>query len=284
MKKNIYLILILIASGNSLKAQIGINTEIPQTLFHVDPLRNNTGTTPSTAQQLDDVYFSKGFSDEAVMSIGALPLNNTQLLMTDPNKAFLPNKVALTSQLDVTTVPSPQTGMLVYNTVTVNGTNGVIPGLYVYENNKWQYLFTEDIKRLQMRTLQTSFVTPVCSSIDYACATLMDFGDDIIIPEEGAYGIGISLYGKPETNLTAPSREVLYVWLMVNDTPADVAELNPVGFTSGNQFTYTVFLGGQFSVGDKLSCRLSYYATYHPMYIDTSQTFMMYWRLEQASK
>lgn len=285
MKKIIYIasfFVILILEAN---AQIGINTENPQTLFHIDILGNNTGTIPSVSEQADDVYMGLGYNNEAVISIGSLPYNNMQLQMTDPNKAFLPNKVALTSQLDIVSVPNPQTGMLIYNTATISGTNGVTPGLYVYESNKWQYLFTENTRRLQIRDLQTSIVTPPANSSDYVNTALMNFGDDILISEDGAYGVGINLYGRRDITSLVAMRSIIYVWLMADDVPVDVAELNPLAFPNDEFFTYTVFLGGQFSIGDKLSCRISHYGTTYTnsLYIDTSLTFMMYWRLEQAS-
>ncbi len=283
MKINKYSLLLGILSFSlSSYCQIGINTENPQSIFHIDALRNNTVSPPTQAQQLDDVYMGVA-SDELVLSLGKLPQNNAQLSLNDDSKAFLPNKVSLTSQQDVSTVPNPQTGMLVYNTALVSGTNGVLPGLYVYEDNKWKYLFTEDIKTLQMRSLATALVTPVCNAADYNCAVLMDFGGDIIITNSGSYGVGVTLYGKSNITLTAPSREVLYIWLMSNGVPVDVAELNVTGFVSGGQFTYTVFLGGQYNVGDKLSLRLSYYSSYHPIYLYAGNTSMIYWRLEQAS-
>lgn len=284
MKINKYSFLLwILCFSLPINSQIGVNTETPQTIFHIDALANNKGTIPSVAQQLDDVYMGITSDNEAVLSLGKLPEINAQLSLNDANKSFLPNKVALTSLLDIVTVPSPQTGMMVYNTANVSGTNGVLPGLYVYEDNKWKYLFTEDTKKLQMRGLETAVVTPACASADYNCATPLDFGSDIIIPDTGAYGVGINLYGKPNSTLTTPSREVVYIWLMANNVPVDVAELNFTGFTGGSQFTYTVILGGKFNVGDKLSCRLSYYSPYHPIYLYPSKTFMLYWKLEQSS-
>ncbi len=284
MNNKYYIIIGILLLSLSLKAQIGVNTENPQTIFHIDVLKNNTGVTPSVAQQQDDVYFGMGLNNEAVISLGKIPETNTQLFLNDPNKAFLPNKVALKSQLDITTVVNPQIGMLVYNTATVAGTNGVIPGLYVYESSKWKYLFTEDTKKLQMRNLQTAITAATCNSINYSCATPMDFGDDILIPQVGAYGVGLSLYSRTQTVVTTPIREIVYVWLMANDVPVDVAELNIVGFDGGKEATYSVFLGGAFNAGDKLTCRIStnHLATLF-MYLYPIQTFMMYWRLEQTS-
>lgn len=284
MKKIIYILLLLIYSGLKLEAQIGINTENPQTLFHIDPLKNNTGTTPSTFQQRDDVYLGLGFNDEAVLSLGALPQNNTQLFLNDANKAFLPNKVALTSVLDVVTVPNPQVGMMVYNTVTIVGQDGVVPGLYVYEDSKWKYLFTEDIKKLQKRDLLTALTTVRCNSSDYDCALPLDFGEDIIIPETGAYGVGFNLYSKQSVAVTRPMREIIYVWLMKGNLPVDVAELNKAGLENGGESTYSAFFGGAFNAGDKLSLRISTNNSNDQfIYVYPTRTFMMYWRLEQTS-
>ncbi len=265
------------------KAQIGINTENPQTLFHVDVLKNNTGSTPLATEQLDDLYLGLGLSNEAVMSLGKIPERNTQLLLNNPYYGFLPNKVSLSSQLDVTTVPNPQIGMFVYNTRTVSGINGVIPGLYVYDENKWKYLFTEDSKKLQIRPLKTAVTTPNCGATSYSCAAQMDFGDDIVIPQDGAYGVGVSLYGKHPGQTVGAQREIVYIWLLADGVPQDVAELNLVSIKDKTS-TYTVFLGGNFKVGEKLTCKISTNTpTQYKFEFYPSKTFAMYWRLEQIS-
>lgn len=269
----------------TLKAQIGIYTENPQSLFHIDALSNNNNTTPAEAQQLDDVYWGLGLNDEAVMSIGQMPVSNTQLLLTDNRKSFLPNKVALTSTLDQTTVPNPQSGMFVYNTERVAD---VTPGLYVYTQNKWVYIFTETIKRLQIRELQKELVTLMCGALDPDCAETMDFGDDIIIPETGAYSVGFYFTGfHPSLNSDA-QREILYVWLLAVDQNGDekvvdVAELNPISFRDNASTTYTVFMGGKFNAGDRLVSKAS--TNLAPQYLlrlTPKKTQMVYWKLEQA--
>lgn len=285
MKKIIYYVLLLIAFCQTIEAQIGINTENPQTLFHIDVLGNNANTPPSIAQQLDDVYMGTGYNDEAVLSLGEIPQSNMQLALNDKNKAFLPNKVALTSQLDVNTVPNPVRGMIVYNTSNVSGTNGLIPGIYVYEDNTWKLLFTEEMKRLQTRNLVTEAVTPVCTAANYNCALKLDFGDDIIIPETGAYGVGVTLLLKTNVAVTDPARQVVYLWLMSGDTPIDSAELNMTGFVGSGSIgaTYTVFLGGKFNVGDILNLRIANYSGSPNSYVFPSKTNMVYWRLTQPS-
>ncbi|SUP53747.1 Uncharacterised protein [Weeksella virosa] len=57
-KKNIYLLILLFAIS-SLYAQVGINTDNPQQLFHVDGQKNNPTTgSPSADQQKDDVVIT----------------------------------------------------------------------------------------------------------------------------------------------------------------------------------------------------------------------------------
>lgn len=288
MKMNKISILLLVATFLPLVAfsQIGIYTENPQSLFHIDVLANNTGSVPSASQQIDDVYIGM-MSDDAVLSLGELPQNDAQLSLTGSNKAFFPNRVALKGTTDLTTVPNPQTGMMVYNTAKVSGTKGVSPSLYLFEDGEWKYSFTEDVKRLQMNYLLTAIDVPRAASTDYNTAVKMNFGNDILIPEEGAYGVGVSVIGRPTTTITAPTRGVLFVWLMANDVPVDVAELNMPGFINGGYFSYTVFLGGMFSVNDKLSLRISHYkdsSLGEPISLSANNTtFMMYWRLSQTS-
>ncbi|SHG28820.1 hypothetical protein [Dysgonomonas macrotermitis] len=57
MRKNIFVLLISL-SISSLSAQIGISTETPLTLFHIDPLSNTNSAVPST--YTDDVVFTDG--------------------------------------------------------------------------------------------------------------------------------------------------------------------------------------------------------------------------------
>lgn len=53
------------------------------------------------------------------------------------SKGFLPPRVALTGKSDVTTIPSPATGLMVYNTHT-SSSGDVSPGYYYYNGTSWQ--------------------------------------------------------------------------------------------------------------------------------------------------
>lgn len=54
------------------------------------------------------------------------------------NKGFLPPRVSLTGSTDVSTIASPATGLLIYNTATAGSTpNNVSPGYYYYNGTSW---------------------------------------------------------------------------------------------------------------------------------------------------
>jgi len=59
------------------------------------------------------------------------------------SKGVLISRVALTSTLDVTTIVSPATSLLVYNTATAGtAPNNVTPGYYYYDGTQWARFFT----------------------------------------------------------------------------------------------------------------------------------------------
>ncbi len=71
-------------------------------------------------------------------------INNTTphpsaiLDIASTNKGLLIPRLPLTSTLDVTTVPAPQTSVMVYNTATAGiAPNNVKPGYYYYDGAKW---------------------------------------------------------------------------------------------------------------------------------------------------
>ncbi|WP_123901641.1 hypothetical protein [Chryseobacterium bernardetii] len=97
-------------------SQVGINTQNPQGIFNVDGGKNNAATgVPTAAQQTDD------FAVRADGSVGigtTLPDPSAMLDITSVSKGLLAPRVALISNTDNTTIPSPATGLLVFNTGT----------------------------------------------------------------------------------------------------------------------------------------------------------------------
>lgn len=74
----------------------------------------------------------------AVNATGATPNASAGLDVDFTNKGLLLPRVSLTSALDVTTIPSPATGLMVYNLGT-GGTspNDITPGQYYFNGTKW---------------------------------------------------------------------------------------------------------------------------------------------------
>ncbi|MBI3234440.1 MAG: hypothetical protein HYZ42_10445, partial [Bacteroidetes bacterium] len=87
------------------------------------------------------MVFCINFKTNAQVKIGAnsAPVTSAVLeLESGTNKGFLGPKVALTSTTDVTTISSPATGLLVYNTATAGSApNNVTPGYYYYSGTAW---------------------------------------------------------------------------------------------------------------------------------------------------
>ncbi len=73
----------------------------------------------------------------AINTDGALPDNSAILDINAPDKGLLIPRVALTGTSDNTTIPSPATGLMIYNTQT---TSDVVEGFYYYDGSQWQRL------------------------------------------------------------------------------------------------------------------------------------------------
>lgn len=58
MKTKIYITLVLFASLMNVEAQIGVYTEKPSQLFHIDAAKNNNNSSPTATTMLDDVVIT----------------------------------------------------------------------------------------------------------------------------------------------------------------------------------------------------------------------------------
>jgi hypothetical protein len=82
------------------------------------------------------------FSMQVIAQTGigtTTPDPSAKLEINASNKGFLPPRVTLTSVTDATTIPSPATGLLIYNT----GNNvGLAAGYYFWNGNTWATIAT----------------------------------------------------------------------------------------------------------------------------------------------
>ncbi len=75
---------------------------------------------------------------QAQVGIGTnTPHSSAQLEVRSNNKGVLLPSVSLTGTNDVSTISSPATGLLVYNSNTVSGANTVTPGFYYFNGATW---------------------------------------------------------------------------------------------------------------------------------------------------
>ncbi len=82
------------------------------------------------------------FNLSAQTGIGTTtPHASAKLEVNATNKGFLPPRVTLSGTNDVSTITSPATGLVIYNTAPAGTTpNNVIPGYYYYDGTKWNQL------------------------------------------------------------------------------------------------------------------------------------------------
>jgi len=108
--------------------------------------------TPSTGWYLTggtkDAGSNKSSSVYRTGSVGigsSTTVNASAMLdVNATNKGFLPPRIALTGTSDVSTISSPATGLVIYNTATAGTTStSVVPGFYVYNGSKWVKLAEE---------------------------------------------------------------------------------------------------------------------------------------------
>lgn len=170
-----------------------------------------------------------------------------------------------------------------------SGANSVIPGLYVYYNNKWNYIFLENLKIPNTRTLQADLTLGLGNSSQPENAITANYGDPIKIETDGAYSFALRLFIRPvnPNDIIAPQRLVVYVWLFQNDTVVDVAELNPIIFppAGGNDIaSYSVVLSAELQKNDNVTMRFSRHGGTPSIKLTANETkdnALVYWRLEQ---
>ena len=85
---------------------------------------------------LSTATFSFG-QNVAINADASLPNSSAMLDVKSTSKGMLIPRVALTGTADVTTIPSPATSLMVYNTTAAgSGTTAVVPGYY-YWSGSW---------------------------------------------------------------------------------------------------------------------------------------------------
>ncbi|NSW46415.1 MAG: hypothetical protein HPY79_11435, partial [Bacteroidales bacterium] len=90
---------------------------------------------------MDICAISNIFGQIALNTSGNSPHTSAALDIDWSNKGLLIPRVALTSTNDASTISSPATSLVVYNTAT---TSDVVPGFYYWNGTKWVMLVGSD--------------------------------------------------------------------------------------------------------------------------------------------
>lgn len=284
-----------------IKAQVGINTNNMQGVFHIDALGNNTITgIPTVDQMTDDIVIAANVATGLNVSVGGKISSNSsaQLALLDPNKALLMNRVALAGLRDITTIPNPPVGTIVYNTV-ISGTypDNIVPGYYYFNGvvwYKWQYgrVDSELSQRDLLEDCYSLEVTGLNDVNSSEQAALADFGT-IQISETGTYIFSFRLYGTPTLNSsgdTAPTftRSINYLYMMKNGSEkVEEMEINVVSPVGGiaSAYTHTATLQVLLTEDDTVTFRLGHGLGWYGWKlianpdVRANKTSLIYWKI-----
>jgi hypothetical protein len=167
------------------------------------------------------------------------PNASAKLDVTATNKGFLPPRVTLTSTSDVSTIASPATGLIVYNTATAGtAPSNVIPGYYYWNGTAWINL----IGASTSSTITGNGTT----------STIANFGS-VLNDQTASYTLTNSDNGKiitvnsaSATSITVPSLSVGFNCMIVQKGTGQVS-LSASGVTISNRYAFTK-TAGQYSI------------------------------------
>jgi hypothetical protein len=114
------------------------------------------------------------------------------------NKGFLPPRIALTGTLDVATIASPATGLVIFNTATAGTSpNNVLPGYYYWDGAKWNGLVDQG-------SLQSfSGYTPNYAQTNASSVTKSAVGDVVISQSITTSGRPVQIIATGDANPTS---------------------------------------------------------------------------------
>jgi hypothetical protein len=229
----------------------------------------------------------------AQVGVGTTTVNASAKFQIDAtNKGFLQPRVTLTGTADATTIASPATGLMVYNTATAGtGSTSVTPGIYYYNGTAWQRVADQ----LPTTFVNGSLGTPFTGHTEWipGSASVKTNGASITLPP-GKWEVNLNLtclMTEYDTNWLLPISLEMSYWLTdVNSTgalnysypttPTNIT--NDVLFTGSGLFSCPIggpgSLGtqhkGVFYINNTTTSNKTYYLFFHEGGIaDTENTY-----------
>ncbi len=173
-----------------------------------------------------------------INAAGSLPNNSAGLDVDFTNKGMLVPRIALTSAIDATTISSPATSLLIYNTATAGSSpNAVTPGYYYWSGSAWTRLATVGSTGTDWTTTGNSGTNPSTNFIGTTDNT------DLSIHTYNTEKMRISKSGRVGINESTPTT-TLHVRTYIDGTtltPFDGLQI--VSPTASNIYGNGTFLG-----------------------------------------
>lgn len=278
-----FLLLTGIFSVGLLHAQIGINTEMPLGIFHIDGASDNVSGASTVYN--NDVIFSLDNKDKMRMDIGGKnsDTGNVSLYLHNDKKGLVLNNLSL-GNTQSTVVAAKRRGMVAYNT---DSANDVIANLLYYygPNNagvdQWNKIYsTVDEAQINIRDLVGYYTASTSGTyIDDAGATL-NFGSPIQLKAGRSYVFSFRLFGKSPTVAAALEVSNYYLKAIVTKSAAygggsrlvDTIEMDIMYIPNGASISYTAILNCVAVVGDD-------YITFRLAHADPSRAI---WLVNEA--
>ena len=267
--KNYFLILLILFCVDLVNAQVGVNTKSPLGMFHIDASGNNS-VLPSALELRDDFIVKSDGGLGVGIGIGTIPAEGASVDLASSNKGLSLNEVALTGVGDLSTVPSPVQGMMVFNTST---NSELYPGICVFNglSNRWEQMaFTKETNLVQIAVslydVTTTSVTASqinageYSGVSIPFAPLGSATTGIKIMESGTYAFALNLMGMVNTNITEQTHLYLFMMRKSDMTIMDATALGVLFMNNPPQYkqSATAILSSELEAGDELEFLISH--------------------------
>lgn len=215
--------------------------------------------------------------------------NSAQLELSDDDKGILINKVSLQGLNIPTPITDIETGLMVYNTNTIEA-EGMAPGFHYWDGTRWLMLSAKAPQPLGMNltNLQVNCTSTGGNANTSDKGTIIDLGE-INIPDDGAYAFTFRLYGKLETSPATGAAGYYYLALLADGVIIDSVELDLIKASNTTALSATTSLMGLLKAGQKIEFRLTHHTSSpYPWTLNAipsagaksaNRTSMLWWKL-----
>ena len=198
----------------------------------------------------------------AINADASLPNSSAMLDVKSTSKGMLIPRVALISTFDVTTIPSPATSLMVYNTTAAgSGTAAVVPGFYFWDGS-WVRMVAQKGGAVNyqdfyaMMPSDNSGTIPSFGAISFPRTTI----SNSIITQNSPFAFNLPDIATYEINFQVSVTEATQLEIILNNANLPF-NATVVGRFTGNSQIVGVFLVTTTSINTSLSIINSGYSS-----------------------